>query len=134
MENNKTRREAALLVVVVFLLGALVGGIGTRLWSAHAQEVLYKPGVLRPRAQVISEFTQELQLTREQQQQLGTIVDDTRARWRALYAPLDVQHEQIRQDGRNRIRAILTPEQKPKFEEFMRRIDAQREKEKEQSR
>jgi Spy/CpxP family protein refolding chaperone len=57
------------------------------------------------------------------------IVDETHGQIRALYAPLDAQREQIRQATRERIRAVLTPEQKPKFEEFLRRLDEQRKKE-----
>jgi flagellar biosynthesis chaperone FliJ len=70
-----------------------------------------------------------LELTPDQQKQLATIVDDTRAAWRALYAPLDGQHEQIRQRSRDRIRAILTPEQKIKYDQFVQRLDEQRKKE-----
>ena len=76
-------------------------------------------------------MTHELQLTPDQQQQLGAIVDDTKAKIRAAYAPADAQRDQLRQQGRARIRAILTPEQLPKFEAFMARIDEQRKKDKE---
>ncbi len=33
---------------------------------------------------------------------------------------------QTREDARNRIRAILTPEQLPKYEEFNRKLDEER--------
>ena len=33
MENTKKRGEAAVLVLVVFLLGALLGGVGNHLWD-----------------------------------------------------------------------------------------------------
>jgi Spy/CpxP family protein refolding chaperone len=128
-ELNKTKSEAAILVVAVFLLGILVGGVGNHLWDVRVQGEHRTQGGLRPKEVVISEFTRELQLTSEQQTQLGGIIDDTRAKWHALYAPLDAQHEQIRQEGRSRIRAILTPEQLPKFDAFMQRIDEQRKKE-----
>ena len=59
-------------------------------------------------------------------------MDDTRAQWRTLYTTIEPQHEQIRQQSRDRIRAILTPDQKPKFEEFMHRIDEQRKKDEQQ--
>ena len=128
METNKARGEAAVLVVVVFLLGALLGGVGTHVWGEHIWGRVREPG-LPPRDQVITDLTHELQLTPDQQKQLGTIIDETRAQWRAMYAALDPQHEQIRQHGRERIRAILTAEQLPKFEQFMQRIDEQRKKE-----
>jgi hypothetical protein len=131
MENtntNKTRREAALLVFVVFLLGLLVGGVGNHLWGERVwgkQEVATRPGP-PSRAQIVNDLNRELQLTADQQQKIATIIDDTRTQVRALYSPLDPQHDKLRQQGRDRIRAVLTPEQLPKFEEFMQRIDEQR--------
>jgi len=131
MANDKKRGEAAVLVVVVFLLGALLGGVGNHLWDERVwgkQITAASPS----KAQIVSDLTKDLQLTSDQQKQLGSIVDDTKAQWRALYNTVEPQHEQIRQQGRDRIRAILTPEQKPKFEEFMKRIDEQRQKDEQQ--
>jgi Spy/CpxP family protein refolding chaperone len=129
MENGKTRREAALLVVVVFVLGVLLGGVADHLFGARVIGSLTPP---RTRDQLIGQLTSQLSLTPDQQKQLTSIVDDTRTQWHALYAPLDAQHEQIRQQGRDRIRAILTPEQKPKFEDFMQRLDEQRKRDQSQ--
>jgi Spy/CpxP family protein refolding chaperone len=131
MENTKKRGEAAVLVFVVFLLGALLGGVGNHVWGERVwgkQIVNTQP----TRNQIVGDLTRDLQLTPDQQKQLGSIVDDTRAQWKALYAPVEPQHEQIRQQARDRMRAILTPEQKPKFEEFMHRIDVQRQKDEQQ--
>jgi Spy/CpxP family protein refolding chaperone len=75
---------------------------------------------------LVNALTHELQLTPDQQQQLGAIVDDTRAKIHAAYAPADAEREELRQQGRARVRAILTPEQLPKFEAFMHRVDEQR--------
>lgn len=130
MENSKTRSEAAILVLVVFVLGVLLGGLGNHLWGERVWGRQTPPGP-PSRTQIVSELTRELQLTPDQQQQLGAIVDDTKSRIRAAYAPADAQREQLRQQGRARIRAILTPEQLPKFEAFMARIDEQRKKDKE---
>ena len=127
---TNTRREAALLVFVVFLLGLLVGGVGNHLWGERVwgRQEPGAHGNPPSREQVVNDLTRELQLTPDQQKQLGPIIDDTRAQVRALYTPLDPQHEQIRQQGRAHIRAILTPEQQPKFDQFMQRIDEQRKK------
>jgi len=127
MPNDKTRREAAALVIAVFLLGALLGGLGGRLWDQRVRGEQPPQGP-RSRDQIVAEFTHELDLTADQQKQLAAVVDDTRSKWKALYAPLEPQHEEIRQRARDRIRAFLTPEQLPKFEEFVRRLDEQRKK------
>jgi hypothetical protein len=131
MENSKKRGEAAVLVLVVFLLGALLGGVGNHVWGERVwgkQTINTQP----TRNQIVSDLTRDLQLTPDQQKQLGSIVDDTRAQWRTLYTTIEPQHEQIRQQARDRMRAILTADQKPKFEEFMHRIDQQRQKDEQQ--
>lgn len=127
MENSKTRREAALLVLVVFLLGVLLGGLGNHLWGESVWG-RQNPAGSPTRNQLVNDLTHELRLTTEQEQQLGAIVDDTRAKIHAAYAPADAQREELRQQGRARVRAILTPEQLPKFEAFMQRLDEQRKK------
>ena len=131
MDNTKKRGEAAVLVLVVFLLGALLGGVGNHVWGERVwgkQIINTQP----TRNEIVCDLTRDLQLTPDQQKQLGSIVDDTRAQWRTLYTTIEPQHEQIRQQSRDRIRAILTPDQKPKFEEFMHRIDEQRKKDEQQ--
>jgi len=131
MDNTKKRGEAAVLVFVVFLLGALLGGVGNHVWGERVwgkQIINSQP----TRNEIVGDLTRDLQLTPDQQKQLGSIVDDTRAQWRTLYTTIEPQHEQIRQQSRDRIRAILTPDQKPKFEEFMHRIDEQRKKDEQQ--
>jgi Spy/CpxP family protein refolding chaperone len=127
---TKTKREAALLVFVVFLLGLLVGAVGNHFYgeSVWGGKELALPAKSPSRTQVLNDFTRELQLTPDQQAKVGVIIDETRAQVHALYAPLDAQHDQLRQQARARIRAILTPDQLPKFDQFMQRIDEQRKK------
>lgn len=129
--NTRTRREAAVLVFVVFVLGLLVGGVGNHfwgqsVWGSHED----RPARTGPpsRAKVIDDFTRELQLTSDQQKQLGTIIDQTRGEWAAQHEATQQRHEAIRQEAHARIRAILTPEQQPKFDAFMQRLQEQRKK------
>jgi hypothetical protein len=126
-KGSKTRREAAGLVFVVFLLGLLVGGVGNHLWGERVwghQEVPRQGPP--PRAQVVNDLTRELQLTPDQQQKIGAIIDDTRAQMLA-------EHEKLRHEGRARIRAILTADQQPKFDQFLQRINEQRKRDQAQA-
>jgi Spy/CpxP family protein refolding chaperone len=127
MRNTKARLEAAALFLMVFLLGVTFGALGSRVWDQRVSGgvVNTKP----TREEVMRDLTQRLQLTPEQQERIGAAIDETRAKWQALYAPLDGQHEAIRQQGRAEIRATLTPEQQVKFDEFMKHLDEQRKKE-----
>lgn len=77
---------------------------------------------------MVEQMTRELSLTPEQQKSLETILDDTRSTMRAIHEQVRPQFEEVRQQGRQKIRAILTPEQLPQFEEFIRRLDEERKK------
>lgn len=125
MEATKTRSEAAILVLVVFLLGALFGGTANHLWGERVWGKQVPPPP-RSTQQIVTDMTSELGLTAGQAQQFGAIIDDTHGQIHADYAAADAQRDQIRNAGRDRIRAILTPEQRPKFEEIMRKLDEQR--------
>jgi len=136
MSASKARREAATLFLVVFLLGVVLGAFGARLWTGHysVQAVTQQPPQGPPhkggpsRDEIVNNFTRELELTPDQQQKIGSMVDEMQAKVRAAYAPADTQREQIRKESREHIRAILTPEQAVKFDDFMRRLDEQRRK------
>lgn len=133
METKNARLEAAILVFVVFLLGLLLGGVGSHLWDEHVlgqEPVNSKP----TRDQVVNDLTQRLQLTPDQQKQIAAMIDDTRAKWQALYAPLDAPREAIRKQGRANIRAVLTPDQQLKLDDFLNHLDDQRKKEAAESR
>lgn len=128
--NTRTRREAAVLVFVVFVLGLLVGGVGNHFWGQSVWGSRQERPRMGPpsRAKVVDDFTRELQLTPDQQNQLGTIIDQARAEFAAQHETDHQKLEGIRQQTHARIRAILTPEQQPKFDAFMQRLDEQRKK------
>jgi Spy/CpxP family protein refolding chaperone len=137
MKKTKAGLEAAALFLMVFALGVTFGAVGNHIWTQRVSgAVNTKPSEINTkptRDQVMQDLTERLQLTAEQQKQIGTEIDDTRAKWQALSAQLDAQHqaqgEAIRQQFRANIRALLTPEQQVKFDERIKRIDEQRKKE-----
>jgi Spy/CpxP family protein refolding chaperone len=80
------------------------------------------------RAQKVQRLTQELRLVPDQQRQLEAIIASVQAQYRAIRQSTEPQINEVRQKGRDQIRAFLTPEQKSKFEEFLRRLDEERKK------
>jgi len=78
------------------------------------------------REQVLANFTRQLELTPDQEKQLGDILDDSRSKFRSLDKSLDPQRMQIRDQSRAQMRALLTPEQQPKFDAFFAQQDLQR--------
>ncbi len=127
MSEISAARKAALWVGVVFLLGAALGGMIGYSYAHHLVSAASTP-LPEPvrRAQRVEQLTQFLNLTSAQSQQVDAILMRKHAEAKALHDQTDAQLEQVHQKGREQIRAILTPEQKPKFEEFIKNLDQQK--------
>lgn len=115
-------RKALLVVAMVFVLGVAVGAMG--FYLANRQVTA---GGDR-RAPIVERLTSELSLTPQQQSQLSSILEESKKHYDEIYAPIRPQVESVRQQGRQKIRAILTADQLVKFEEHLRRIDEERAK------
>ncbi len=129
MDANPNSRKAFLLVLAVFVLGIALGGLGmyvagARVWGARPEVHNYR----EKRARAVERLTRDLGLTPDQRKQLEAILNDMGAKYQALHEQMAPQTEQVRKQGHEQIRAILTPEQLPKFEEFLRRADEERRK------
>ena len=127
MSDTTATRKAALWVGVVFLLGAALGGMLGYVFAHHT--AMAAPAQLtdsEKRAQKVQRLTQELNLSVDQQKQLDAILASVQAQYKAIHQSTDPQIDQARQKGREQIRAILALEQKPKFEDFLRRLDEER--------
>ena len=126
MDNNQGNRKAVLLVLVLFALGIALGSVGTYLVTTQVQAARPHASLSHNYAGTLAMFTHGLGLSTDQQKQVDVIFSDMRDHYTALHAKLDPEYEQVRQQGRERIRQILTPEQRPKFEELLRQIDEDR--------
>jgi len=125
METSRGSRKAILLVGLVFALGIGLGSAGTymvtaRVLAAHPQQAGHLP------ANHMAMFTRDLNLNPDQQKQIQAILTETRARYAEIHSQADPEYERARQAGREKIRQVLTAEQKPKFEDLLRRMDEER--------
>ncbi len=127
MSEMSATRKAAVWVGVVFLLGTALGGTLGYSYAHHFVSAASTP-LPEPvkRAQRVEQLTQLLGLTSAQSQQVDAILLQRHTEARAIHEQSDAQIEQVRQKGRDQVRAILTPEQKPKFEEFLKDLDQKR--------
>src|SRR5690349_8574818 len=122
-------RKAAIWVVVVFLLGVVAGGmLGYGYGYSHRSVAAAGSPLSEPerRAKRVAELTQDLGLTSDQARQLDAILMQRHAEVKTIRDQSDAQLDQVRQRGRDQIRTILTPQQKPKFEEFLKKMDEER--------
>jgi Spy/CpxP family protein refolding chaperone len=126
MDANRGSRKAVLLVFVVFVLGIALGAVGTYLVTTRVQAARVQPALRTNPGHAMAVFTRDLNLTPDQQNQIQAILNDTRGKYAQLHEKLDPEYEQVRQQGRQHIRAVLTPEQLPKFEDLLRQMDEER--------
>ena len=123
------KRKAIVLVIVLFVLGIALGGVGTHLWDAH---VIASQG----HRSASKELKEELQLSPDQAKQFDQIISEWRAQFHAMdgqeHSEWDPKYDQVRHGERDKIRAILTSEQKVKFEAFLKRLDEERLKQQQQ--
>ncbi len=122
MSETTAKQRAAVWVAVVFLLGAALGGVVGYIFAHRAVSANMTVTVSQRRAQRVEELTRMAHLTPDQRQQLEGILSDLHAQ----YKTLDDERDDARQKSRSKIRGILTPDQIPGFEEFLRKIDEER--------
>jgi Spy/CpxP family protein refolding chaperone len=110
------------------VLGAALGGVFGYFFGHRSSVSAANPPLSEAvkRAQRVQELTQELSLTDDQRQQLDKALSQLHGEYKSIHDQSDAQMEQARQKGRDQIRSFLTPEQKPKFEEFLKRMDEER--------
>jgi flagellar basal body-associated protein FliL len=128
MTETSTSRKAALWVGLVFLLGAALGSLGGYVF-AHKKHTVTNAAATTDaakRAQKVQELTSLVNLTPEQSQQVDAVIADVQVQMKSIKKTLDPQLGEVREKGRERIRAILSAEQRPKFEEFIRKLDEER--------
>ncbi|MGB7591463.1 MAG: hypothetical protein WBO19_09505 [Terriglobia bacterium] len=110
-------RRAYLYFALTFLLGAIVGGacVYYYAWSTGHWHRPFN------RRSFISRLKAELNLSDTQVPQLEEIIDGSTKKFESAQQQADSQLDAIRQETRDRIRQILSPEQSQKVVELVRR-------------
>lgn len=111
----------ALLWTLIFVLGGISGWVGHCLYrndtSAAQAKSLSKDQEFQ---KIMTTMTKELKLDAQQQKLLKDIFNESRMKYRGLSKQFRPQYEAIRNESDNKIRQMLRPEQKTRFEELLR--------------
>jgi Spy/CpxP family protein refolding chaperone len=124
-----SRATIALYIGLVFASGAVVGVLGQRLYTAST--VIAKatpPSSDEWRKKYMAENTERLKLTPEQISKWENLLDETRARTRAAWKTMDPEIESIRNEGIEKIRQMLTPEQRAGYDALRKERDERQKK------
>jgi len=132
MINGGSRSKARLWLTVVFVLGAAIGGVFGYAFSQRHVLAGPTPMAQLPeperRAKRIAEMTKELGLTPQQAASFDGIIHQAHDEMKTIRDKAESDVDGVRQNGRNQMRQLLTPEQKPKFEAMVQKMDAERKK------
>ena len=117
------KNRAPLYILLIFLCGLMSGALATNLWTnwVRGRQVAQADSTpeLSRTQRMVERFTRDLSLTPGQVTQMTVILDELRLQYREA-------EDVTRAEGRNRIREILTAEQKATYEDIIADADARR--------
>jgi len=126
----RSRWSAALYLVLVFLSGALLGGLAYRLYAVNTvvATVPQRTDPVEWRKHYMDEMRTRLHTDADQETQINQILDETGAAFTKLRERerQDAQDEQNRQIAK--IFELLRPDQKPLYAELRKEREARRKK------
>jgi len=128
--KTKYKILVALTLLVVFGLGVAAGILGER-YVVHKQGRRATAG--RPHAPSPESWAKELGLTQDQQTKIHEIFKRNEERMKAFRTENRARLAELRKTLSEEINAILTPEQKVKNDEMIRRFEEWRKKEAERN-
>ena len=118
---NTTKIKLIAGIVVLFILGISIGVLGNHLHTEREFRKLAQSTPEKRKVYLMQKYTRSLQLTHEQQAEVRKIIDekiDEIAQYTTHYKE---EIATIRQRYDERIKALLTPEQRKLFDEMKQR-------------
>jgi Spy/CpxP family protein refolding chaperone len=118
--GNGSRLRAIALLVVVLLVGATAG------WFANEQSRRARRGKRHGSERLVQRMAGDLKLSAAQQDSVRAILERRRVDIDSLWADVHPRFEAVRSLTNAEIETQLTPEQREKFREGLRKQDARR--------
>ncbi|MGB7434385.1 MAG: Spy/CpxP family protein refolding chaperone [Candidatus Acidiferrum sp.] len=133
--NPDSVRKARIWLAVVFLVGAAIGGVFGYSFGHRSYAAMTSPGPPSEperRAKRVADMTRELGLTPEQSAKMDDIIRQAHQHMKGIRDKAEQDVDGVREQARGEMRQFLTPEQKPKFEALVQKMDAEKKKQQEQ--
>jgi hypothetical protein len=121
----KSRTGAGILLLGVFVLGAVTGAASYSLYKSHVEAASSKSRV-KGSQKIVDELAEGLKLDAQQKEKLQVIISQSRERYDALSVQFRPQYQVIRNETNQEIRQILREDQKAQFEEIIKEWDRRR--------
>jgi Spy/CpxP family protein refolding chaperone len=115
-------RRIYVYFAATFAAGLICGAVGMFLYGWYGGA--WRHSFNKERA--LKRLTEELSLTPAQIPQVSRIMDEGRARMDEVQKQVEPQFQAVREESRTKIRALLNPDQAPKFDALVKQWDARR--------
>jgi uncharacterized membrane protein len=121
----KSRTGAGILLLGVFVLGAVAGAVSHSLYKSHVEAASAKSR-MKGSQKIVDDLALGLNLDPQQKEKLQVIINRSRDRYDALSVQFRPQYQVIRNETNQEIRQILREDQKAQFEKIISQWDSRR--------
>jgi uncharacterized membrane protein len=117
----KSKLGIALSWILVFILGAVAGAVSHSIYRERIKPTV--ASVTPPKHEsIVDRMAREFKLDDQQKQSLKSIFAQSIQRYRTLNQQYRPQWETIRKETDEQIKKTLQPDQRAKFEEFLKKV------------
>ncbi len=116
----KSRLGAVLLGILIFLMGGIAGAISHYLYREHLKAV--NAPKIPTYQDILDGMADELMLDAQQREALKLIFDRSRKRYFNLALEYRPRYELIRIETEDQIKKMLRPDQRVRYEEFLKKV------------
>ncbi len=119
-------RQTISYLALVFVTGVLVGGT---MMNFAEHRILHHHPVeeydIRQHRIIVQQMGERLSLTPDQKAQVDAILQDAVREYQQIDDEMEPRLDQVREQGRERLRAVLNDQQRAEFEKIVRQVDMQ---------
>ena len=119
---NKMKLKVIAGILVVFLLGTIIGALGTGVFVMRKMRQFAKEGPTLQKEWFMKRLTRRLDLTEAQQPEVANILDQTEEEINEFMQKSFSEFTEIMQRRNVQLKEILTPEQQKKLDEMFERF------------
>jgi Spy/CpxP family protein refolding chaperone len=117
-----------LYLAILFFSGVAVGAFGLKLYTLNSVRAGGRPSAEEFKGRYIAEMRSRLNLTDDQVNKLGPILDETRKQFRELHEKHRPELKAIQDEQTQRIRALLNDSQQAEYSRFLDEREKQRQR------
>lgn len=120
--SSKAKTIAAVVVVLAFVAGLLIGIVGDRVWMFRVRDRFFGRMHGNMTAFIVGRLDRELKLNPQQKIEVTHIIDTHRQHIEAITATVRPQIRRELDESNADIEKVLTPDQRLKFDKLKMRI------------